>query len=132
MKRNPTPRCIFAPAILCHALIRPGVFLLEIRYFEDGVWILHFDFAGERDTAGSPPAYFWNRAAEEEQKVPMMATVSWITVIKVWLSTEEWVLEQKPCELLFPANQTAIAQISEALKTTLISALLWMDESENE
>lgn len=52
--------------------------------------------------------------------------------MKVWLSTQEWVLEEKPCELLFPANQIAIAQISEALKTTLISALLWMDESENE
>lgn len=68
MEWNPTPRCIFASPILRHALVRPRVFLLEIRYFKDGVWILHFDFAGEGDAAGSPPAYFWDRAAKEEQK----------------------------------------------------------------
>lgn len=132
MEWNPTPRRIFASSVLCHTLVCPSIFLLEIRYFKDSVWILHFDFAGERDAAGSPPAYFWDRAAKEEQKVPVMATVSRIAVIKVWLSTKERVSEQKPCGILLPANEIAIAQISEALKTTLISALLWMDESKNE
>ncbi len=75
-ERNTTPCSIFAPPILSHTFVRPGVFLLEIRDFKDGVWILHFDFAGERDAAGSPPAYFWDRAAKDEQKVPMVASVS--------------------------------------------------------
>lgn len=75
-KWNTTPRSVFAPTILCHAFIRPCILLLEIRDFKDGIWVLHFDFAGKRDTAGSPPAYFWDRAAKDEQKVPMVATVS--------------------------------------------------------
>lgn len=49
-------------------------------------------------------------------------------------------LEQESCELLFPTNQRVIAQISGALKRTLISSLLsfhaavlrWIDESDNE
>lgn len=79
MEWNTTPRCIFASPILCHALVRPRVFLLEMRYFKDGIWILHFDFAGEGDATVSSPAYFWNGAAKGEQqqkkeKVPMMTT----------------------------------------------------------
>lgn len=81
MEWNTTPCSIFASPILCHAFIRPCVFLLEIRDFKDGVWILHFDFAGERDAAGSPPAYLWDRAAQkkkktDKEKVPMVASVS--------------------------------------------------------
>lgn len=76
MEWNTTPRSIFASPILRYAFVRPCIFLLEIGDFKDGVWILHFDFAGERDTAGSPPAYFWDRARKEEQKVPMMVAVS--------------------------------------------------------
>lgn len=75
MEWNTTPCSIFASVILRHTFVRPRILLLEIRDFKDGVWILHFDFAGERDAAGSSPAYFWDRAAEDEQKVPMMATV---------------------------------------------------------
>lgn len=76
MEWNTTACSIFASPILCHTFVCPGVFLLEIGYFKDSIWILHFDFAGERNAAGSPPAYFWDRAAKEEQKVPMVTTVS--------------------------------------------------------
>ncbi len=73
---NTTPCSIFASPILCHTFVRPRVFLLEIRDFKDAIWFLHLDFAGERDAAGSPPAYVWDRAAKDEQEVPKMATVS--------------------------------------------------------
>lgn len=75
MEWKTTPCSIFSSPIFCHAFVCPSVFLLEIGYFKDGVWILQFDFAGERNTAGSPPAYFWDRAVKEEQKVPKVAAV---------------------------------------------------------
>lgn len=76
MEWNTTPCSIFASLVLCHTFVCPSIFLLEIGYFKDCIWILHFDFAGERNATGSPPAYFWDRAAKEEQKVPMVTTVS--------------------------------------------------------
>lgn len=76
MEWNTTPCSIFASPILRRTLVRPRVFLLEIRDFEDAIWILHFDFTGKRDAAGSPPADFWDGATKDEQKVPVMATVS--------------------------------------------------------
>ena len=115
MEWNTAPRRIFASSILCHALVRPRVFLLEIRDFKDGVWILHLDFAGERDAAGSPPAYFWDGATKEEQKVPTMATVSRCDQSVIKHKTKK-LLMQKPGELFLPTNHTAIAQTSDALK----------------
>lgn len=76
MEWNTAPCSIFASAILRHALVRPRILLLEIRDFQDGIWILHFDFAGERDAARSPPAYFWDGAVKEEQEVPRIVTVT--------------------------------------------------------
>lgn len=68
MERNTTPCHILAPPILCYALVCPCIFLLKIGNFKDSVGILHFDFAGEWDPAGSPPAYFWDRAIRKGTK----------------------------------------------------------------
>lgn len=76
MEWNTAACSIFSSPILCHTLVHSSIFLLEIGYFKDSIGILQFDFAGEKNAAGSPPAYFWDRAAKEEQKVPMVATVS--------------------------------------------------------
>lgn len=67
MVRNTTPSRVFASSVLCYAFVRPCVFLLKIRDFKDSIRILHFDFAGERDTASSSPAYFWDRAAKKKK-----------------------------------------------------------------
>lgn len=48
--------------VLRHALVRPGVLLLEVGNLKDGVGILHLHLAGKGNAAGSPPAYFWHRA----------------------------------------------------------------------
>lgn len=48
--------------VLRHALVRPGVLLLEVGNLKDGVGILHFHLAGKGNATGSPPAYFWHRA----------------------------------------------------------------------
>lgn len=68
MVRNTTPRSIFAPSVLCYAFVGSCIFLLKIGDFKDSVGILHFDFAGERDTTSSPPAYFWDRAKKERKR----------------------------------------------------------------
>lgn len=100
MEWNTTPCSIFASVILCNAFVGPGVFLLEIRNFKDSVWVFHFDFAGERDSAGSPPTYFRDRAAKEEQNIPK------ITVSPNDQSVIKHPQTMQPCELLFPTNET--------------------------
>lgn len=133
VERKASTCSIFAPPIFCHTFVSACVFLLEIRYFKDGVWILHLDFAGEGNAAGSPPAYFWDRAAKTNKTFPWWQLS--VTVIKVWWSAEETKPEQEVCELLFPTNQSLIAQI---FWRTLISAplsfhvLRWIDGSKNE
>ena len=62
MEREAAARRVLASAVLCHTLIGPGVLLLEIRNFKYGVGVPHLDFAGERNAAGSSPAYFRDRA----------------------------------------------------------------------
>lgn len=83
MERNPTSSSVFASPVLCDTLIHPCIFLLKIKDFKDGIRILHFDFAGERDTACSPPAYFWDRAAKKEKRNKSCQAFSYVTVIKV-------------------------------------------------
>lgn len=138
---NTTPRSIFASPILCHTFVCPRVFLLEIGDFKDSVWILHFDFAGERHSAGSPPAYFWDRAAREGQKVPMMATVSYSdqSVIKHKRNGDGakalWVIVPYKSKLWLLRFQKLLkrALISALLSFHIAAlALLWIDESEDE
>lgn len=133
MERKTSTCSIFAPPIFCHTFISARIFLLEIGYFKDSVWILHLDFAGEGNAAGSPPAYFRDRAAKTNKTFPWWQLS--VTVIKVWWGAEETEPEQESCESLFPTNQSLIAQISWR---TLISAplsfhaLRWIDGSEHE
>lgn len=87
VERKASTGSILAPPIFCHAFVSARVFLLEIGYFKDGVWILHLDFAGEGNAAGSPPAYFWDGAVKTNKTFPWWQLS--VTVIKVWWGAEE-------------------------------------------
>lgn len=139
---NATPRSIFAPPILRHALVRPRVLLLEIRDFKDGVWILHFDFAGEGDAARSPPAYFWDRAAKETNKKFPWWQLS-VAAIKVWLSTERTAVEAGAVWVIVPPQiKLWLLRFPKLLKELwfLLPCLFmlrplapsWIDKSETE
>lgn len=67
---------VFASSILCHTFICPRIFLLEIGDYKNSIGIFHFDFPWERDTTGSSPAYFWDRAAGDKENKLVVTAVS--------------------------------------------------------
>lgn len=54
--------CVPAHLVLGHALIAPGVVLLEAGDLQHGVGVFHLHFAGERNTVGPLPGDLWDWA----------------------------------------------------------------------
>lgn len=79
MEWDTTPCCIFAPSIFCNTLVGSRIFLLEIWYFQNRVWVFHFYFTWERDSTCSSPADFWHRTAENENIALMTTAVQYIS-----------------------------------------------------
>lgn len=127
VERETPARRVLASAVLRHTLVGPGVLLLEIRNFEDGVGVPHLHFGGERNPAGSSPAYFRDRAVTKKESGEIIASQSKWT--KHTIRHTRRGSEKNPYSLLFLRNMSVMQFLTHSLFLFFLPFWLWKEIS---